>query len=176
MPFPVAPKPYRILAKVKELSKAEDGVKYMINRNPRNLERLRIAYKPAGYHLENPGRSFWHKLELTANSQGVTAQIVHFKNGPVLQASTTEWAIRRNLYKTTDTSAYVNLARVFAQRCLESGLTEMSSTISGTPDGKVDKFLKTLEKEGVRLEEAEQYKPDRPWNIHRPEKPWEVTE
>lgn len=34
---------------------------YVYNRNPRNLEKLRIAYKPAGYHLENPGREFWHK-------------------------------------------------------------------------------------------------------------------
>lgn len=32
-----------------------------INRNPRNLERLRIARKPDGYHLEKPGRKFWHK-------------------------------------------------------------------------------------------------------------------
>jgi large subunit ribosomal protein L18 len=31
------------------------------NRNPRNLERLRIAYKPTGYHLEAAGREFWHK-------------------------------------------------------------------------------------------------------------------
>jgi len=31
------------------------------NRNPRNLERLRIARKPTGYHLEAPGREFWHK-------------------------------------------------------------------------------------------------------------------
>lgn len=33
----------------------------VFNRNPRNLEKLRIAYKPAGYHLEKPGREFWHK-------------------------------------------------------------------------------------------------------------------
>lgn len=32
-----------------------------INRNPRNLERMRIARKPNGYHLEKPGRQFWHK-------------------------------------------------------------------------------------------------------------------
>lgn len=61
MPSPKAPRPSLILKKVKELSQPEDGVKYMINRNPRNLERLRIAYKPVGYHLEKPGRSFWHK-------------------------------------------------------------------------------------------------------------------
>lgn len=34
---------------------------FVYNRNPRNLEKLRIAYKPAGYHLEKPGREFWHK-------------------------------------------------------------------------------------------------------------------
>jgi len=34
---------------------------FVYNRNPRNLEKLRIAYKPAGYHLERPGREFWHK-------------------------------------------------------------------------------------------------------------------
>lgn len=31
------------------------------NRNPRNLERMRIAYKPDGWHVDKPGRSFWHK-------------------------------------------------------------------------------------------------------------------
>lgn len=52
----------------------------------------------------------------------------------------------------------------------------MLCTINATPNGKLEKFLKTLENEGVRLEEAEQYKPDRPWNLHRAEKPWEVAE
>lgn len=33
----------------------------VVNRNPRNLERLRIARKPQGYHLEVPGRMYWHK-------------------------------------------------------------------------------------------------------------------
>lgn len=31
------------------------------NRNPRNLEKLRIAYKPDGYHVDKKGRSYWHK-------------------------------------------------------------------------------------------------------------------
>jgi len=159
-----------------EISKAEEGVKYLINRNPRNLERLRIAYKPKGYFLEKPGRSFWHKLVLKSTSQGVTAQIIHFENGPVLEASTNEWSIRKHLYQSTDTSAYINLARVFAQRCLASGLTEMTCTLDPAPNTKVDKFLKTLENEGVRLKEADQYTAPRPWDLMRPEKPWEVTE
>jgi hypothetical protein len=38
--------------------------KEFYNRNPRNLERLRVAWKPQGYHLEAVGpknRQFWHK-------------------------------------------------------------------------------------------------------------------
>jgi hypothetical protein len=35
------------------------------NRNPRNLERMRIGLKPQGFNLETPGKSFWHKY-LTA--------------------------------------------------------------------------------------------------------------
>lgn len=33
----------------------------LTNRNPRNLEKLRIGYKPDGFHVERPGRKFWHK-------------------------------------------------------------------------------------------------------------------
>lgn len=32
-----------------------------VNRNPRNLERMRIGYKPDGYHVDKPGKCFWHK-------------------------------------------------------------------------------------------------------------------
>lgn len=55
------PAPARVLQKIKDINKLTDGVKYLTNRNPRNLEKMRIAYKPSGYHLEKPGRSFWHK-------------------------------------------------------------------------------------------------------------------
>ena len=57
------PSSARILTKLGELNKITEGVKYTVNRNPRNLEKLRIAYKPSGYHLEEPGRSFWHKYD-----------------------------------------------------------------------------------------------------------------
>lgn len=33
-----------------------------VNRNPRNLEKIRIARKPDGYHLDAPGKKFWHKF------------------------------------------------------------------------------------------------------------------
>lgn len=32
----------------------------VVNRNPRNLELLRIARKPSGYHLDRQVREYWH--------------------------------------------------------------------------------------------------------------------
>lgn len=94
-----------------------------------------------------------------------------------MSASTKEWALKEQLYKTNDTCAYVNMGRILAQRCLESGLLEIQSFIEAPgKDGKVALFLKALEDGGVSLKEPEQYKKPKPWDKHRPEKPWEVTE
>lgn len=41
-----------------------DILPVLTNRNPRNLEKMRIAYKPNGYYLEKPGRCYWHKYYL----------------------------------------------------------------------------------------------------------------
>lgn len=107
----------------------------------------------------------------------MTATVNHFRNGEVIRASTEEWSIKKQLYRNTDTNAFVNLARVLAQRCLESGLCEISCFIEPTtPDGKVALFLKTLEKEGLTLTEPPQFKPARAFDLYRPEKPWEITE
>lgn len=166
----------KVLHKLQELNKCSEGVKFLVNRNPRNLERLRVAYKTDGYHLEKPGRSFWHKLELTASNKYVTAKLNHFQNGTVVESSTSEWAIKQHLFKGNDTAAYVNLAKIFATRCMEAGLTEMRCDLQPKPNGKVDKFLETLTSCGIKLEEPERLKPARPWDMDRPEKPWEVTE
>ncbi|CAG5046904.1 unnamed protein product [Parnassius apollo] len=147
-----------------------------VNRNPRNLERLRIARKPDGYHLEKPGRKYWHKLILTRSNRTVTAQVIHFINGPVIEAKTSEWALRKQLYSITDTCAYFNLGRIFAQRCLECGITEMYCDIKPVKGGKVEKFLNEVVNGGVKLEEPDVYKKPNPWDQFRPEKPWEVTE
>ncbi|CAH1118495.1 unnamed protein product [Phaedon cochleariae] len=147
------------------------------NRNPRNLERMRIAYKPDGYHVEAPGRNYWHKLLLHSSGRYVTASVHHFEGGEILRTSTSDWALKKQLYKTNDTAAYINLGRVFAQRCLQSGLIEMSCYIDApNPNGKVALFLKAVEDGGVCLKEPTQFKPIRPWDLERPEKPWEVTE
>ncbi|KAK4878476.1 hypothetical protein RN001_010982 [Aquatica leii] len=147
------------------------------NRNPRNLEYLRIAYKPDGYYIDKPGRCYWHKLQLIQTDRHVTACLFHYENGQVLKASTKEWAIKKQLYKTTDTSAYINLARVFAQRCIESGLVEFFTDLKPTNEqGKVSLFLKTLRENGLKLTEPDQYTTVYPWTRERSEKPWEIND
>lgn len=171
-----APYPAYVLRKVKQILAPKEDAVYMINRNPRNLERLRIGYKPDGYHLEKPGRSFWHKLEVNVSGRSVTAEVKHFRNGPVITASTSEWAIQKQLFKTKDTSAFINLARVLAMRCQQSGITEMSCNVEAVPNSKLDKFLKTIQQEGITLNELSRYKLPKPWDVDRPDKPWEILE
>lgn len=116
------------------------------------------------------------RLTLTRTNRTVTAQVVHFVNGPVIEAKTSEWALKKQLYSILDTCAYLNLGRVFAQRCLESGITEMYCNIKPKEGGKVQKFLDEVVNAGIRLEEADVYKKPNSWDQFRPEKPWEVTE
>nr|CAD7446922.1 unnamed protein product [Timema bartmani] len=329
------------------------------NKNPRNLERLRIAYKCEGYSLEKPGRNFWHKfipicvqafslclpvntlnmvlespiraactaqcnlpdlsiltmswddyitifhdyvlgeivedersgigwtllgeivedersgigwtllgeivedersgigwtllgeivederLVLERLSRHIRASIVHQSGSAVVTASTTEWALNKFLYSTVDMAAYQSLARVFSQRCLESGITEVYCNMEAKPgskpivnrdqltadinkpllnrdqltadinkpllnrdqptadinkpllnrdqltadinkpllnrdqltaDIKVASFLSGVEQGGVVLSEPGRFRPHRPWNLNKPEKPWEVIE
>lgn len=49
------------MKKIKKTVQAAEGQKFLTNRNPRNLEFLRIANKPEGYALDKPGRCFWNK-------------------------------------------------------------------------------------------------------------------
>lgn len=44
-----------------QIAEPVEGAVYMENRNPRNLEMMKIAYRPNGYHLERTGKCFWHK-------------------------------------------------------------------------------------------------------------------
>lgn len=59
--MPLKTSPFMSIASIARGIVTNDVSPTFYNRNPRNLERLRIAYKPSGYHLEAPGREFWHK-------------------------------------------------------------------------------------------------------------------
>lgn len=133
---------------------------------------------------------------MNRNKNGeASAEILHYKNGVVLQASTREYALQKELYRTYDTAAYVNLGRVsealraeikrktelslfcqqvLAQRCLESGIIEMFSTIKPTPNSKVEKFLQELEKGGVSLKEGQRYFKNYAYDTLRMDKSWET--
>lgn len=52
------------------------------------------------------------RLVLNISGRHVTASINHFENGEVLRASTSEWCVKKHLYRTKDTSAFINLGRV----------------------------------------------------------------
>lgn len=50
-----------VTRKVAKLNTVLEKGTYLVNRNPRNLEKLCIAYKPDGFHLDAPGKKFWNK-------------------------------------------------------------------------------------------------------------------
>lgn len=123
------------------------------------------------------------------------AQVLHYRNGIVLKASTTEWGLQKQLYRPYDTSAYINLGKVFigfhsmfdsyfaialstfqvfAERCLQAGVIEMFCDLEGPAGGKIEHFLKEVEKGGVILSEAQRYKKAHPCDAHRMEKPWDI--
>jgi len=147
----------------------------IVNRNPRNLERLRIARKPDGYHLDTPGHSYWHKLFLIKKPRYIIAEVRHFENGPVVTASSAEWALKKQLYRTTDGSAYINIGRLLAQRCLEAGICEMEVDAALTGN-KCELLIEELEKSNIALTEPPVYKYPNSWDRYRPEKPWEIHE
>lgn len=100
--------------------------------------------------------------------------MVHFEKGPVVEASTSEWALKKQLFRTSDFCAYTNLAKVFAQRCLESGFIEMSCDLKPKEGGKAEAFLNAVKKEGLILEEPRKVKPQLEVNhfVGRKEKPY----
>lgn len=66
------------------------------------------------------------------------------------------------------------LLKVFAQRCLEAGIIEVEHFDEVTPDGKLDNFLKELEKNGLKLKESPQYVKKYAHDAIRMDKPWMI--
>lgn len=54
----------QILKRITNTVLPKEGEQYVVNRNPRNLEFLRIANKNKGYELDAPfakNANYWHK-------------------------------------------------------------------------------------------------------------------
>lgn len=115
-----------------------------------------------------------NRLNLSSSGKYVTASLSHFENGIVIEASTSEWALKKQLFQTSDYSAYTNLAKVFAQRCLESGFIEMACDIKPKTGGKAEAFLNTVKEAGLILQEPETIRPQLEVNhfVGRKEKPY----
>jgi len=149
------------------------------NRNPRNLEKLRIGEKPDGYRLEKAGKQFWNKLTLEITGKHVSASVLHHLGQKPVDVTTKEWCIKKYLYKTNDASAARLVGQVLAQRCLQTGITEVACFFpeEDRKKEKVALFLKAIEDAGVALSEPSQVPPD--WYIGTwslPETPWDVHE
>uniref|UniRef100_F1LE54 Large ribosomal subunit protein uL18m n=1 Tax=Ascaris suum TaxID=6253 RepID=F1LE54_ASCSU len=95
-----------------------------VNRNPRNLEMMGLQAPPTGYDLEvdRQRRSFIYKANLVRSKAHTEAQLIHYRDGLVLSASTREKSISSQLYSNVDASAAANLGTVLALRCLMSGI------------------------------------------------------
>ncbi|CAI4232414.1 unnamed protein product [Auanema sp. JU1783] len=131
-----------------------------INRNPRNMEMMGKQIKPTGYQFEadREKRSFIYRVDLIQTKSHQEAKLTHYINGVVITASTKEPAISNQLYSNTDTCAALNLGRVLANRCLQSGIH--FALPGSTPDmversSHQKEFYKALAQEGLTLSEPE---------------------
>ncbi|VDM75692.1 unnamed protein product [Strongylus vulgaris] len=136
-----------------------------INRNPRNLEMMGIQKAPTGYEFEKDGakRSFIYRVELLQSKAHQDARVVHYMDGPVIEASTREKSISEQLYRwlelsttNTDTCAAMNLGRILAVRCLRAGI-HFALPAASEEQIEISKhqqeFFKALIAEGLQLEE-----------------------
>ncbi|XP_029297210.1 large ribosomal subunit protein uL18m [Cottoperca gobio] len=97
-----------------------------VNRNPRNLELLALAVKERGWKTIWPRREFYHRLEFSRTKNYVTANVFSSSSAvPVLTCSTTEWALKKDLYSTNCVSACEAVGQVLAHRCHQAGITRM---------------------------------------------------
>lgn len=138
------------------------------NRNPRHMELLGFN-KPAGFPSLRYSRSFYNKLNLKVTERngddlGNTIASVENISGHVLcSASTTEFAIARTLHSPVDVMAAVNVARVLAQRCAETGIARVywnrnpyhTKAYQDMPQSdiseKIREFERTLMQNGLTL-------------------------
>jgi len=154
------------------------------NRNPMNLEMMRIGRKPQGFQMDYNSRSYWNRLTLEITNRHTTAQVTHWSGRPVASASTMEAAVRKQLYNLTDLAAIQAVAKIIAQRCLETGVSEVYLDVNKTEKekDKMQKFIQIIEDSGLSLSEPEEYKHYNPHkdNLYemKPQqvKPWTVPD
>lgn len=128
-----------------------------VNRNPRNLEMMGLAQKRQGWKFQYPPREFYHRLLFERTNRHISAHVEHSSGATVVSATTRELAIMKHLYSTSDVSAAVNIGRILAQRCQESGIYNMVllEPESGTNSAKFEGFRTALQEAGIVLTEPD---------------------
>ena len=97
------------------LSKNDKVAPMTRNRNPMNLEKMRIGYKPSGFDSEASPKKYWNLLQLKTTGRETTATVTHWTGRHVCSASTKEWAIQKFLYNTSDIAALRIVAQVLSK-------------------------------------------------------------
>jgi len=147
-----------------ELPETNDGgpAKTFINRNPRNLEMMGIAWKRKGWNFQYPSREYYHRLIFERTNRHTSAYVEHCSGLRVIMASTAELAIARHLHSTNDVAAASNVGRVLAQRCREAGITSMifQTLDNNEASTKLEAFRAAMLEGCIDLTEREEQVPD----------------
>ena len=85
------------------------------NRNPMNLEKMRIAPKPEGFEGDLGKRNFWNGLNLSISANHTSASVTHWTGRKVCSASTKEWPIQKFLYSNSDLAAVKIVGKVLGE-------------------------------------------------------------
>ncbi|CAG2113750.1 unnamed protein product [Medioppia subpectinata] len=123
----------------------------LVNRNPRNLEQMLFEYKPLGYELDVPDRTYWNKIVFDTSGKHLTASIVHNSGRIIVSASTKEAAIGQQLKSSRGVAAATSLGQVLAMRALESGVLQVFVGVEYESDQslKAKAFLTALKDNGL---------------------------
>merc|ERR1712212_1043363 len=135
------------------------------NRNPMNLEKMRIGFKPKGFSADKGEKEYWNALELSISSKNTTATVTHWTGRKVCSASTNEWAIEKFLYNKTDIAALKIVGKVLGVRCLETGITEVCLLVDNDSmeKEKMKTFIQEVRNTGLILKEPDQFTPNNPF-------------
>lgn len=166
------PTPKYNLAKVsnKKISRLESDIELesehhksrVINRNPRNLEKLNFEKKPTGYWWDANMPSHYHKLVLEQSSKYISAYLIHWSGRRLVEASTREPKLLKYYNNPNTTQAATVLAQVMARRCLQSGYIntcadDLSFKESSGPKAKV--FFESVQEHGISFDTSPEIEP-----------------
>jgi large subunit ribosomal protein L18 len=86
--------------------------------------------------------------------------VTHWTGRTVCEASTSEWALRKFLHSCTDAAAVQVVASVLAQRCLETGVSEVFLQLSeeDTDKERMRNFVDAILSSGLVVGEGPEYR------------------